>query len=58
MVKRPPKKWFKSCIKGVEESGYAEDPGAVCGDLWHHKMSTAQKRMAVRESERTIKKRK
>lgn len=58
MVKRPPKKWIKSCIRGVRKSGYADDPGAVCGDVWYHKMSTSAKRKAVRESEKVGKKRK
>jgi hypothetical protein len=55
MPKRPPKKWFKRCTKGVEESGYATDPQAVCGDLWHHKLSDYAKRKIVRESERAKK---
>lgn len=52
MVKRPPKKWIKSCIRGVRKSGYADDPGAVCGDVWYHKMTEYAKRKAVRESEK------
>lgn len=56
MVKRPPKRWWKRCVQGVEKSGYAESPEAVCGDLWYHKMSILQKREAVRESEKRKKK--
>lgn len=52
MPKRPPKSWWKSCIKGVEKSGYADNPGAVCGSLWHHKLSEYQKRKIVKEEER------
>lgn len=55
--KRPPKKWFKSCVRGVEKSGVAYDPQAVCGDLWYHKMSVVQKKEAVRESEKSKRKR-
>lgn len=57
MVKRPPKKWMKRCVRGVEKSGAAYDPQAVCGSLWHHKMSPAQRTAAVRESEKRKKKR-
>ena len=52
MPKRPPKRWWKSCVRKVEKSKYADDPEAVCGSVWYHKMSAAQKRKAVRESER------
>lgn len=52
MPKRPTKKWIRSCIRKVEKSGYAEDPGAVCGSVWYHKMSSAAKRKIVRESEK------
>lgn len=56
MVKRPPKKWFRSCVRGVEKSGTAYDPESVCGSLWHHKLSIGEKRKIVRESERVGKK--
>lgn len=56
MVKRPPKKWMRRCVRGVEKSGAAYDPEAVCGSVWYHKMSVSQKRKAVRESERRNKK--
>lgn len=56
MPKRPPKRWWKSCIRGVEKSGAAYDPQGVCGDLWYHKMTTEQKMKAVKESERKKKK--
>lgn len=47
---------MKSCIRGVEESGTAYDPGSVCGDLWYNKMTVAQKKEAIRESEKRKKK--
>lgn len=52
MPKRPPKKWFKDCIKGVKESGGAYDPQAVCGSLWHQKMTDKERREVTREYER------
>lgn len=57
MPKRPPKRWWKSCVRGVEKSGMAYDPESVCGSVWYHKMSPAQKREAVRESEKSKRKR-
>ena len=51
-MKRPPKKWFKSCVRGVEKSGSAYDPPSVCGDLWHNKMGIEQKREIIREERR------
>jgi HK97 family phage prohead protease len=35
---RPPKDWFDRCVAGVESSGSADDPQAVCGNLWHNVM--------------------
>lgn len=49
---RPPKRWMKKCVRSVEESGSAADPGAVCGSLWHHKMSPAKKRAALAKERR------
>ena len=57
MPKLPPKRWWKSCIRGVEKSGYAKDPAAVCGSQWYHKMTTSQQRIAVIESEKSKRKR-
>jgi len=34
MDERPPKEWWDKCIEGVEKSGSAEDPEAVCGAQW------------------------
>lgn len=48
--KRPPKKWMRSCIKGVKKSGKAKDPGAVCGSQWYKKMSPAKRRAAKKRS--------
>lgn len=43
---RPPKKWMRDCVRGASKS--ARNPGAVCGALWYHKMSPAQRRAALR----------
>ena len=50
---RPPKHWMRRCIKGVTAGKSAADPGAVCGSLWHHKLSGAQRREILKE-ERTM----
>lgn len=48
---------MRDCTKGVAKKSRAKDPGAVCGALWHHKMSPAAKREALaREKRRTRKK--
>lgn len=49
MPHRPPGRWIKRCIKHVEDSGSAVDPGAVCGALWYKKMSPESKRAAERK---------
>jgi hypothetical protein len=46
--RRPPKKWFDDCVAGVEASGSAADPYAVCGALWHRKMGPKAKAAALR----------
>lgn len=33
---RPPEEWWNRCVNGVRASGGAEDPNAVCGNLWHN----------------------
>lgn len=50
---RPPKHWIRDCIKGVRAGGSAKDPGAVCGSLWHHKLSDSQRR-AILKKERAM----
>lgn len=45
--RRPPRQWMRDCVRGVKESGSAANPGAVCGSLWYHKMSAAQRREAL-----------
>ena len=52
MPRRPPKKWMRDCVAGVTKNSPAYDPRAVCGSLWYHKLSPAQKAAAVRR-ERT-----
>jgi len=44
--RRPPKKWMRDCVRGASRS--ARNPGAVCGALWYHKMSAAERRAALR----------
>jgi hypothetical protein len=34
----PPKDWFDRCTAGVSASGSADDPDAVCGNLWANVM--------------------
>jgi hypothetical protein len=52
--RRPPKKWWYDCVAGVRAGGSAMDPQRVCGSLWYHKMSEAQRQAVLRrESERS-----
>lgn len=48
--RRPPRGWFRRCMKGVEKSG-ARNPNAVCGSVWYHKLSQADRNRITRESE-------
>lgn len=48
--RRPPKRWMRRCVSGVRRSGSAADPGAVCGDMWFHKLTSRQKASAKRMS--------
>jgi len=41
--KRPPESFMDQCILGVKKSGAAEEPSAVCGNMWFNKMSDADK---------------
>lgn len=47
---RPPKKFMDKCTREVKKKGVL-DPSAVCGDLWHHKMSKELKRKWIAYSE-------
>jgi len=38
---RPPKDWFDRCVAHVRAAGSADDPEAVCGNLWHNIMHEA-----------------
>jgi hypothetical protein len=51
MPNRPPKEWMERCIAGVTEGGSAAVPGAVCGSLWYHKKSPAERAAVTREYE-------
>lgn len=50
-IGRPPRKWMKRCVAGVEKSGGANPklggPGAICGSVWYHKL-TPKKRAEIR----------
>jgi hypothetical protein len=52
MPRRPPRKWFRSVVRGVASGGSAYDPESVAGALWYHKLSPAQKRRILRASEK------
>jgi hypothetical protein len=49
---RPPKKWFRDCVRGVRSRGGARDAEAVCGAVWYHELSPAARRRISRKSER------
>jgi hypothetical protein len=51
MPERPPKRWMKSCTEGVKESGGADDPGAVCGNIWYNKKTKKEREQITREEE-------
>jgi len=58
MPKRPPKHWFKRCVKAVKKSSpHVTDPNAICGQTWYHRMSPAAKKRALAEEKRLLKKR-
>jgi len=50
--RRPPKQWMRDCVAGASKS--ARNPGAVCGALWYHKMSPAQRRAALRKEGKAL----
>lgn len=43
MPKRPPKSWWKRCVRRVKQAGNAVSPERVCGAAWRDK-SPAKKR--------------
>ncbi len=51
MPKRPPKRWWNSCVKGVKKGKAAEYPEAVCGDEWYHKKNKKERESIVRKEE-------
>lgn len=51
MPKTPPKRWMDSCMRQVGKDSSITDPGAVCGNLWHNKMSASAKAKAMAKSE-------
>jgi len=44
--RRPPKAWFRRCVRGVERSGGAYDPQAVCGAQWQRKSEAEKRRLS------------
>jgi len=51
--KRPPKQWWKDCVSGVQSKGdRIGRPYSICGSLWYHKMSAAQRRAATKRHEK------
>jgi hypothetical protein len=49
--RRPPRKWWRRCLSGVEARRYARDPAAVCGAAWW-RMPPRQREAIVRKLER------
>lgn len=45
---RPPKKWMDRCLKSVEKDPDVDDPGALCGWIWHHWATPAGKKRMKR----------
>src|SRR5205807_227592 len=41
---KPPKDWFDECVQGVSKSGTADDPEAVCGNVWFNVLGEWAKR--------------
>lgn len=37
---RPPKAWMRDCLKSVK----GDDPGAICGNIWHNTMGPAARK--------------
>lgn len=54
-IGRPPRKWMRRCIAGVEASGGSNPklggPGAICGSLWYRKLSPKKRAEIRREYE-------
>ncbi len=51
MPRRPPKAWWRGCVKRVDAHGGAIDPRRVCGAVWSRK-SGAEKRALTIMAER------
>jgi len=48
-MKRPPKKWFRRCVRQVKAEGEAIDPKKICGAVWARKTAKEKKRTVKRE---------
>lgn len=58
MPKRPPKHWFKRCVKAVKtRSKRVTNPNKICGNNWHNRMSAASRKKALREEKKILAKR-
>lgn len=51
-MKRPPKTWFRRCIRQVTKKGGAIDPEKVCGKVWSRKTDKEKRRTVKREEKR------
>lgn len=51
MPKRPPKRWWNSCINGVKKKGSSYSPESVCGSEWFHKKTQKERSSIVRREE-------
>ena len=51
MPKRPPKRWWNSCVKGVKDNESATNPEAVCGNEWYHNKTDSERKKIIRKEE-------
>lgn len=58
MPKKPPKRWWYSCVEGVKKGEYADDPEAVCGNEWYHNKTNKERKKIVKREELRSKKKK
>ncbi len=53
MPKKPPRKWFRDCVKGVNKSkSKVTNPEAVCGDIWWHKKTKKERNVIIKKMEK------
>ena len=49
MPNRPPKRWFNRVVESLSRLPHVDDPVAIAGDMWHHKMTPAAKKAILAE---------